>query len=268
MKIYLDYIFLENLVVNIVIILQIIKFTKSKISLKRKVFIILLDTILSCFCTLNTYLNNYISHLIFSVITLSILFKPKNIYKLINIILCYYLLYFIYMGIIVSFSIIFKLNLDKFLNKIILYVLSGIFFNFFCQDLWKMWKIKISDRDLFYILNINGNKINAFVDTGNSAKDILTSLNVIFLKENLKNKIVVQNSNLKKTYINITTVNGTDLKEAYITKDVIVYKGKKQIAKLDKIILSFTLNDSNTPEKYSALIGYDTYLDKLEGVIL
>ena len=45
MKIYLDYIFLENLIVNTVIILETIIFTKSKISIKRKVFVIILDTI-------------------------------------------------------------------------------------------------------------------------------------------------------------------------------------------------------------------------------
>ena len=36
----------------------------------------------------------------------------------------------------------------------------------------------------------------------------------------------------------------------------------------DKIILSFSLDNSNTPEKYSAILGYDTYLENLKGVIL
>ena len=47
MKIYLDYIFLENLVVNIVIIVETIIFTKSKVSSKRKIIVIILDTVLS-----------------------------------------------------------------------------------------------------------------------------------------------------------------------------------------------------------------------------
>ena len=75
MKIYLDYIFLENLIVNTVIILETIIFTKSKISTKRKVFVIILDTILSCFFTINNNLNIYPLHLFFSLITLFILLK-------------------------------------------------------------------------------------------------------------------------------------------------------------------------------------------------
>lgn len=264
MKIYLDYIFLENLIVNIVIILETIIFTKSKVSIKRRVFVIFLDTILSSFCAI----NGYVFHLIFSFITLSILFKPKNIYELIKKILFYYMLYFIYMGLIISFSIIFKIKLDIFINKIILYIFSGIFYHFICKDLWKMWKTKIIDRDLYFVLDINGMKINAFVDTGNTIEDPVTSLNVIFIKESLREKIINFKSEQNKTFISVSTINGNDYKEAYIVKDIIVYKEQKVIGKIDKIILSFSLNDSNTPEKYSAILGYNTYLEQLEGVIL
>ena len=137
-----------------------------------------------------------------------------------------------------------------------------------CKDLWKMWKINITDRDLYYILDINGIKVNAFVDTGNSIRDPITSLDVIFLKDNLKDKIIIPNIENEKITISVTTVNGDDTKEAYIIKNIIVYKGKKEIGKIDKIILSFSLNNSNTPEKYSAILGYNTYLEKLEGVKL
>ena len=72
----------------------------------------------------------------------------------------------------------------------------------------------------------------------------------------------------KKTYINVSTVNGSQIKLGYIIKNIIVYKEEREIALIDKIILSFSLDNSNTPEKYSAILGYDTYLEKLKGVIL
>lgn len=268
MKIYLDYIFLENLIVNTVIILETVIFTKSKISNKRKVFIIILDTILSCFLAVNNHLNTYILHLFFSLITLFILFKSSNLYQLIKKVICYYIIYFLYMGLVISFSIIFNVNLEIFLFKIMLYVFSAIVFHFICKDLWKLWKINITQKNLYYTLKFNDIEIEAFVDTGNSIKDPITSLDVIFIDEKLKDNVLNNIEKYKRISIEVSTVNGVDIKEAYIVKDVIVYKEKTEIVQIDKIILSFTLNSSSTPEKYSAIIGYDTYLDKLEGVIL
>lgn len=268
MKIYLDYIFLENLIVNTVIILETIIFTKSIISIKRKVFIIILDTFLSCFLAINTNLNTYILHLFSSVLTLFILFKSPTIYQLLKKLACYYILYFIYMGLVISISIIVNINLEIFINRIGLYLFSGFCFHFICKDLWKMWKINITQKDLYYILEFNNVEIKAFVDTGNSIKDPITSLDVIFVEKKLKQFILDNIEQCKRINIDVLTINGMDTKEAYIVKDVIVYKENKRVTKIDKIILSFSLNNSNTPEKYSALIGYDTYLDKLEGVKL
>ena len=131
-----------------------------------------------------------------------------------------------------------------------------------------MWKINIKDRDLFYTLKINDRKINTFVDTGNSVTDPITSLDVIFLKKELEKEILTNNINYKKTYINVSTVNGSQIKVGYIIKNITVYKEEREIAIIDKIILSFSLDNSNTPEKYSAILGYDTYLENLKGVIL
>ena len=267
MKIYLDYIFLENLVVNIVIIVETIIFTKSKVSSKRKIIVIILDTVLSCVYSINSYLNKYLFHFIFTLIVLFILFKPKNIISLLKKTGCFYMLYFLYLGLIIFSSLFLNINLELFVNRILIYSLSGVVFHFICKDLWKVWKSNIRSRDLYYILCINNVKLNAFVDTGNTVKDPLTSLNVIFVNKDLKDICISNDTKSDKIYININTVNGNDVKEGYVVENVDIYKGKNKVAKLDKIILSFTLN-SNTPEKYSAILGYDTYLENLQGVIL
>jgi len=265
MTIYLDYIFLENLIVNTVIIIETVKFTKSKISSKRKIIFIIIDTILSCLVYLNSFLNNYFIHIIFSIIVLFILFKPKNIYQLFKKVSCYYLLYFLYIGLLISINIIFNIELDSFNKRIFVYFICAVIFHYLCNDLWRIWKLNITNSNLSYTLEINGKKIEGFVDTGNTVKDIVTSLSVIFIDSSKK---YIINENLEEIYFDVITVNGKDRKAGYIAKDIIVYKGKKYVTKLDKIILSFSLNSSNTPEKYSAIIGYNTYIEKLEGVKL
>ena len=175
---------------------------------------------------------------------------------------CYYLIYFLYIGIIIAFSIIFKINLEKILFKIIAYILSGLLLHFLVKDMWKMWKTKIRYRDLYYTLKINNVEINSFVDTGNTVKDPISNLNVIFLNNELKDKININEYN--KVEIEVLTVNGNNIKEGYIVKNVLVIKDGKKIANIPEIILCFSLI-GNTPEKYSAIIGYDTYLENLNG---
>lgn len=262
MNIYLDYIFLENLVVNTVIIIETIKFTNSNISIKKRNVIIFLDTIISCCINLVPKLDNYIIHIIFSSITLYYLFNFKSIYDYIKKISSYYLIYFIYIGLIITFTIIFNIDLENIINKIALYIFSSMILNILVMDLWKMWKTKIGYKDLYFTLKINDVEINSFVDTGNTVREPINNLNVIFLDKELEEKLVNQNYN--KIEFEVLTVNGIDLKEGYIAKDIIAIKDGKEIAKIPKIILCFSLI-RNTPEKYSAIIGYDTYLDNLNG---
>ena len=80
MKIYLDYIFLENLIVNAVIIIETILLTNTEVSKKRRNLVIFLDTIFSCLVIIISNLNNFTFHFIFSSIALVVLFKPKTIY--------------------------------------------------------------------------------------------------------------------------------------------------------------------------------------------
>ena len=183
MKIYLDYIFLENLIVNTVIILETILLTNTDVSKKRRNLVIILDTVLSCITVLVSDLNNYIFHIIFSSITLYILFRFKNLYDYFKKFLCYYLIYFIYIGMIIALSISFNVNLENYVYKFAIYIISALILHIVVKDLWNMWKTKLKNRDLYFKLLIDNVVVDAFVDTGNSVKDPATSLDVIFLKE-------------------------------------------------------------------------------------
>lgn len=262
MKIYLDYIFLENLVVNTVIIIETIILTNFSVSKKKRIFIIFLDTFISTIMKIIPQLDNFLIHIILSSLSLFILFKFKNIFEFIKNLISYYLIYFIYIGIIISFSIIFNINLENILIKLALYIFSASILNILVKDLWKMWKSKIKISDLYYELKINDVKIKSFIDTGNTVKDPISLLNVIFLNKNLKNSLNLDVN--KKIAFNVSTVSGNDIKEGYIVKNVKVIKDGREIAKIPKIILCFSLT-SNTPEKYSAIIGYDTYLENISG---
>jgi len=83
-------------------------------------------------------------------------------------------------------------------------------------------------------------------------------------KLTLKSKII---TNQEKVNFEINTINGKSKKEGFIIENVVVKKDSQIITTIEKIIFSFELN-GRVNEKYSAIIGYDTYIDDLKGVIL
>lgn len=259
MKVYLDYIFLENLIVNIVVILETIKLTKFKLKNNTIKFILIciIESILSI------VINSICISVICTILNIVVLFKPKKIVNIFKITVIYYLVYIVFIGVVILISNAFNIYLENILNKIIIYCISGIFSHLFISDMWKMWKSNISKESIYYTLVWNGEKIPVFVDTGNSVKDYISGLDVIFLDYKYKYLAL----DLDSVSLDIKTVNGESDIEGYIVKDVEIYKGDNKVAKIDKILFAFELK-SEEPEKYSGLLGYDLYLEKLEGVIL
>ena len=245
MKIYLDYIFLENLIINTVVIIETILFINLIINNKRRNTIIILDTIFSCIIYVVPVLNHFAIHIVLTSFSLFILFKLKNLYEYFKAISCYYLIYFIYIGIIIAMCVLFNINLDSIMLKCTTYILSAILLHFLNKCMWKTLKDKFKIRDLYY-----------------TVKDPISNLNVIFLKKELEEIIIKDKTN--KVEFEVTTVNSVDTKEGYIVKNIQVIKEGRIIANIPKIILCFSLI-GNTPEKYSAIIGYDTYLENLNG---
>ena len=268
MKIYLDYIFLENVIVNLIITLQINYFTKLK---NRKINVAIGVLFISIYTTIiyvlkNDFLNSVFIKLVVICIYAYITFVPKTIVKYFKNIVYYLLFSFLYIGIIIAISLLFNINLDYTYIKIIIYVISSFVMYIFFKYVWKMWKTNIKESDFTYNINIEGTNIISFVDTGNTVKDLVTNLNVIFVKDKYKDKLVYYLNKNKKVEINIGTINNVSKEIGYIFKNVSIYKDKKYITTLKKIIICF-VNNNFINKEYDGLIGYETYTKDLKGVL-
>lgn len=261
MKIYLDYIFLENLIVNAAIIFQTIKCINIKIKKSKKVLWIIFDSIISCIVYIKPDISSYIFNVIFTTIMIVVILKPKSSIEYIKYMCTYYYVYIVYMGIIIFSAIILNIQLEKYLNKVILYSLSYVICRYITDKMWIMLKSKKDYLDLIYVLKIQNNDIPVFLDTGNKAYDYLNNCSVIFLDNALKSKIDL--NNLEKIEFEINTINGKDTKDGYIIENLTITKNKEEYA-INKVIICFScIND--TPEKYSGIIGYELYLRNLNG---
>ncbi len=261
MKIYLDYIFLENLIVNAVIIFQTIKCIDLKIKLKKKIIWTIIDAIVACYIYIKQDINPYIINILFTSFMIVVILKPKNIISYIKYTCIYYYVYILYIGLIIFSTIIFNIHLEIYINKLMLYFFAGIISKYIIDKMCIMWKNKTLKSDLLYSLKIQNKEITVFLDTGNKVYDYLNKASVIFIDNSIKDEFAL--NNYEKVEFEINTVSGIDVKEGYIIKNVIITKDNEEYV-IDKVIICFS-NIHNTPEKYSGIIGYELYLRNLNG---
>jgi len=267
MNYYLEYIFLENVIVNFLLLNLVNIFTKSN---TKKLNIIISSVFSSIYSTVIMFLHldMFVIKLLLVVFVVYIAYNPKTISKYLKITVYYLFLNYLYLGIIIGITLLFNINIENIILKILVYVISALILYLLNKFMWKMWKTNIKKDKLTYTINIKGQEIFCFVDTGNMVKNYQHNLNVIFLDkrwyEVLNKKCVLNNK--VDTYIH--SVIGDSVIAGYIIENLEVYKNKRKIKVIDKIIISFSNQSINIFNKYTGLIGYETYLENLEGVHL
>lgn len=266
---YIEYIFLENLVINYIIICQVSIFTKIK---TKKINFIFGIVILSFYTTLSYFLDAKILSSTFIKIfvinfSIYIIYIPKEIKMFFKIFVYYFLISFLLVGLVIALSLIFNIDISNIILKVLVYIISGSLLYLFNKYMWKMWKSNIKKDDLMYQLKIKDVIVNSFIDTGNTVYDYGNNLDVIFIENKyfdpfFYNRVLSDNINLS-----INTISGNEKLKGYIINNVKVFKNKQEIFEFKKVVFVF-INKKLSNNEYNALIGYNTYLDKLKGVSL
>ncbi len=254
MKVYLDYVFIENFIVNISVLYQTSIFVKVKV---KKLKLIILSIFLSSISIINilNICNNILIQILTINIVLYLLFLPKKIIKYLKYQLYYYSIYITYIGIIISTSIFFNINLSKISMRILLYIVSMTITYIINRYMWKIWVNKIKYNNLTYKIVINSlNKITfkVFVDTGNTLNDHLNNLDVIILnskiyESKMKGKSICTNS-VEVVSLEAITATGKTKVKGYIFDDISIKKGGIEKTKLKKAIIVFIDEKINNDE--------------------
>lgn len=267
MNYYLEYIFLENVIVNFILLNLVNIFTKSN---TKKLNIIVSSIFSSIYTTviLIFKLDMFVIKILLIVFVVYIAYNPKTISKYLKITVYYLFLNYLYLGIIIGITLMFDVNIENMVLKILVYIITALILYLLNKFMWKMWKTNIKKDKLTYTINIKGQEIFCFVDTGNMVKNYRYNLDVIFLDKKWHEVLSRKNilNNKVDTYIH--SIVGDSVIAGYVIENVEVYKSRKKIKVIDKIIISFSNQSINILNKYTGLIGYDTYLENLEGVHL
>lgn len=293
MTVYLDVVFLENLVINYIIIYATGIVSKAKMKYIR----ILVGSLIGAVYSVIYYIINLkiystiIVKVVLSIVIIYISFKSKNIKILAKQVLLFYLVSFVFGG--AAIAIIYMVNSQDITiqngvlvgSYTIRTVLIGIIIAYITLIIaFNIIRTKISKKDLICDIEVNfdGDKIKtkAMIDTGNLLKEPITNLSVIVMEHTLFYNIIP-----KEILNNVEKILGGDLSDISeevqkkylhrlrvipfsslgkqngillgIKADCVIIENNDNVKKLDKAIIGIYDKSLTKRGEYRALVGID-----------
>lgn len=263
MEYYVEYIFAENFFIDFILLYITGNLLKKKIVYKRLIaasIIGALYVIIVAYFT-KTFIAHFIVKISVSVLMIIVAYDTAGIVTNIRVILCFYIVTLIMVGIISALYYFTD-------NKLTVYIIILSMFMGFAVLKYIFYEIKIRKEKNDYIRTVNidiNNKtksLKAFIDTGNELTDPLTRkpvilVNIECLKEilgqDITSEILEFYNNKDRSYVNVFLEKNYKLKMRVIRYNTISDKGELMICIVPNNI-SILSNDNNII-RADALIG-------------
>ena len=293
MTIYIDIIFIENIIMNAIILYATSIILKQKVKIIRLIISSTIGSIYSIlmYITKLTIYSSIISKFILSVVMIYVAFIPNDLKKMFKQIIIFYLTSFVFGGV--------ALNLIYFLRPENVSIKNGLFTGEYALKVImlgaimafiiikisiKIIKTKFNAKDMYcYIkLKINEKQIEtkAMIDTGNLVKEPITNTPVVIVEESLLEGIIPKE--ILKNLENILRGNlenlPQDIQDEYLPKlrcipfsslgkengmlvgikiSEIVVKSEDDEKKTSNIIIGIYERSLTKKGEYRALVGVD-----------
>ncbi|WP_243414685.1 sigma-E processing peptidase SpoIIGA [Sporosalibacterium faouarense] len=197
MYIYAEYLLIENIVINYIILYVTKRFTRTDTSRLRLILAATLGALYAfvVFFPSLRFLAKFIVKVAVSILIIIVAFSPSKLYKFIKLFATFYIVTFVFGGAVFAFFYFF--NVDAFMGGGIFYIrdlptlvkllIIGIFASsILLKFTWGYIQNIISKERVFIPITINLNnkkaKIMALMDTGNSLKDPISDIPVIVVE--------------------------------------------------------------------------------------
>ena len=290
MTVYIDVVFLENLILNVIILYATSLIAKMNLKIIRTLISASIGSIYAIMYyifQIGLY-SNIIFKFVLSVIMIYVAFNPKEFKTLLKVLILFYLTSFVFGG--ASLSVIYLVNAQRIniQNGMIIgkytmnTILTGIIIAFIVIVIaFKIIKSKISKNDLFcdirFKINNKEIKTKAMLDTGNLLKEPITNIPVVVAEHKL-----LYDVRPNEILDNIENILGGDLenisdevKNDYISKlkvipftslgkqngillgikaDELIVEEMNSEKKIDKVIIGIYNKELSKKRTYSALI--------------
>lgn len=231
--IYIDVIFLENLIMNSIILYA----TAIILKIKPKMIKIIISSAIGSIYAIITYITeieiytSVILKTILAIIIVYIAFNPQNIKKMLKEVAIFYLTSFVFGGATLYLIYYIKpqeifikngMFVGTYILKVIL--LGGIFALIIIKISSKIIKDKINPKDIYCNIKIKiDNKIietKGMIDTGNFVKEPITNTPVVILESTLLEKALptIILNNLENILSGDLSQIPKEIQEKYISK--------------------------------------------------
>jgi len=196
-EVYLDVLFLENIVMNYLILLMTAKFSKRKTSNLRMFLGALIGAVYVAIMIIVPGMKVYYStfaKVLLSLVIVAVAFSPEKIGTFIKTLAIFYVSTFIFAG--AAFAFLYFNQSGGFVRNGIVYVfwqskwtllfLSIVLVGIIVRIFWEIWQQKFVKEKLMVQLKIvfesKNIDLNALIDTGNSLHDPLTNMPVVVVE--------------------------------------------------------------------------------------
>jgi len=267
MVVYLDYLFIENIIFDFIILKEVSDISKFKSKNKN---ILVAAIVSSLYVVLMLIfklqvLNYFISKILLAFVTVYIAFKPEKWRSYIKLILMFFLVSIVNVGILVVSKSL--LGIDEFTGiiKIEIYIIVYLIGKLILFKFWKIYLSNITKESLNYIVKLKiGNKeytYEGFLDTGNTVYS--HGMPVIFAEIIDENMI----KGLKdKEYFETKTVTlgNVTIKRAYVFENILVTNEKENYCVKAGVV--FENKKMSKCNNYNMILNYILYTDSMGGI--
>ena len=231
--IYIDVIFLENLIMNSIILYA----TAIILKIKPKTIRVILSSAIGSIYVIITYITkieiytSIILKLILALVMIYMAFRPHSVKKMWKQIAIFYLTSFVFGG--VTLYLIYFIKPQEVLIKngvfvgeyILKVIMLGAIVAFITIKIsLKIIKTKITHKDMFCKISIKLNQkiieTKAMIDTGNLAKEPITNTPVVIIESSLLENFIPNQilNNLENILCGDFSKISEELQEKYISK--------------------------------------------------
>lgn len=195
MTVYLDIVFLENVLMNYIIIFATGVVIKDELKKLRIFFASCIGAVYTIVMYLNIIpiYSNFIMKLILSFAIVYIAFKPKSFKKFIKDLTIFYLVSFVFGGCVFALMYFLQPQMAQIKNGVFvgayplkIALIGGVLAFIIVQISFKIVKTKLTKKDMLYDIEffINGKStsVKGLLDTGNLLKDPISGFPVIVVE--------------------------------------------------------------------------------------
>ena len=225
MTVYLDIVFLENVLMNYIIIFA----TGVVIRDECRKWRIFAASVLGAAYTVVMYLNvipiysNFAMKIVLSVVIVYVAFKVKSFKKLVKNLIIFYLVSFVFGGCVFALMYFLQPQMAQIRNGVFvgaypikIALIGGLVAFVVLQISFRIVKTKFSKKDMIFdvqvVINEKIVKVKALLDTGNLLKDPITGFPVIVVEHKSLRGVIPE-----KILNNLDNILGGDIDE--LTKD-------------------------------------------------